>query len=250
MNTENVSLNGNENIGPTEETQIPQPDPSCLPAGRSRVGKIARLPLAIRQQLNQRLQNGERGRDLLPWINGLPEVQTVLAAQFHGQPVLQQNLSAWRQGGYLDWEEEQRTFQAAATVFESAASLQEMAKEGLTDRMTLVLTAKMAMEIQRLNAEKDGEKKSKICRELIGCLVLLRRGDHQGQRILVEREKLGFRRELHQRDREAEFWQWIEKEEYRDRILGKLLTPEQNDEEIERRNQEIQRKVKELLGIN
>jgi hypothetical protein len=58
MNTENVSLNGNENIGPTEETQIPQPDPSCLPAGRSRVGKIARLPLAIRQQLNQRLQNG------------------------------------------------------------------------------------------------------------------------------------------------------------------------------------------------
>jgi hypothetical protein len=35
-----------------------------------------------------------------------------------------------------------------------------------------------------------------------------------------------------------------------EKILGKLLTPEQNDEEIERRNQETQRKVRELLGIN
>ena len=94
------------------------------------------------------------------------------------------------------------------------------------------------------------EKKSKIWRELLGSLVLLRRGNFQGERILVEREKLGFRRELHQRDREAEFWHWIEREEYRDRILEKLLTPEQNDAEIERKNQETQRRVKEILGIS
>ena len=66
----------------------------------------------------------------------------------------------------------------------------------------------------------------------------------------MEREKLGFRRELHQREREAEFWQWIEKEEYRDQILEKLLTPEQNEAEIERRNEEKRRKVRASLGIN
>ena len=131
-----------------------------------------------------------------------------------------------------------------AAVFEHSDGLQQAAKDGLTDRMTLVLTAKMAMEIKRLNSEKDAEKKSKIWRELLGSLVLLRRGNFQGERILVEREKLGFRRELHQRDREAEFWQWIEKEEYRDRILEKLLTPEQNDAEIERKNEEKRRRVK------
>ncbi|MGO8676222.1 MAG: hypothetical protein ACLQVX_10175 [Limisphaerales bacterium] len=38
-------------------------------------GKIARLPLAIRQQLNLRLQNGELAQDLLSWLNQLPEVQ-------------------------------------------------------------------------------------------------------------------------------------------------------------------------------
>jgi hypothetical protein len=78
----------------------------------------------------------------------------------------------------------------------------------------------------------------------------LRRGDLQGERILVEREKLGFRRELHQREREAEFWQWIEKEEHRKKILEKLLTPEQNEAEIERRNEEKRRKVRASLGIN
>jgi hypothetical protein len=196
------------------------------------------------------LQNGERGKDLVPWLNSLPEVQAVLAAQFHGQPIGADNLTRWKQSGYRDWEEEQQTLQAVSTVFEQATDLRDLAKDGLTDRMTLLLTAKMAMEIKRLNSEPDAEKKSKIWRELIGSLVLLRRGDLQGERILVEREKLGFRRELHQRDREAEFWQWIEKEEYRDQILGKLLTPEQNDEEIERRNEERRRRVKEILGIH
>ncbi|MGO8701675.1 MAG: hypothetical protein ACLQVY_28665 [Limisphaerales bacterium] len=41
----------------------------------TRNGKIARLPLAIRQQLNLRLQNGELARDLPSWLNQLPEVE-------------------------------------------------------------------------------------------------------------------------------------------------------------------------------
>jgi hypothetical protein len=41
----------------------------------TRNGKIARLPLAIRRQLNLRLQNGELAQDLLSWLKQLPEVQ-------------------------------------------------------------------------------------------------------------------------------------------------------------------------------
>jgi hypothetical protein len=246
MNDENTIVNGNENTGPTDTTQASQ---TALPASRSRNGKIARLPLAIRQQLNQRLQNGEPGKDLIPWLNSLSEVQAVLAAQFNGQPIMQNNLSRWKTGGYVRWEAEQTAQEAAARLVEQSAGLQEAAKQGLADHMTVVLTARMAVELERLDTVPDGEEKSKIWRQLIGSLVLLRRGNLQGERILVEREKLGFRRELHQRDREAEFWLWIEKEEYRDRILEKLLTPEQNDAEIERRNEEKRRRVKEILGI-
>ncbi|MGO8699633.1 MAG: hypothetical protein ACLQVY_18190 [Limisphaerales bacterium] len=41
----------------------------------TRNDKIARFPLAIPQQLNQRLQNGELAQDLVSWLNRLPEVQ-------------------------------------------------------------------------------------------------------------------------------------------------------------------------------
>jgi len=186
---------------------------------------------------------------VLEWLNGLPEVQALLAAQFNGHPVGKMNLSRWRRKGYKSWLAEQRSLTAVTALLEQSNALQESAKEGLGERMNLVLTAKMAEEIQQLDLLPEGPKKSKIRRELIGAVAILRRGDFHGDRLRVEREKLGFRRELHQREREAEFWQWIEKEEHRAKILDRLLTPEQNAEEIARRNQEKQRKIKDILGI-
>ena len=66
---------------------------------KTRTGKIARLPKVIREELNVRLENGESGKELLAWLNGLPEVQKVIAEQFGGKVVRKQNLSDWRQGG-------------------------------------------------------------------------------------------------------------------------------------------------------
>ena len=70
----------------------------------TRNGKIARLPLAVRQQLNLRLQNGALAQDLLSWLNQLPEVQSILAAHFAAKPIDESDLSHWKQGGYLDKE--------------------------------------------------------------------------------------------------------------------------------------------------
>src|SRR5579871_4636634 len=74
----------------------------------TRRGKIARLPQAIREELNQRLENGEQGGRLLEWLNGLPEVKKVLEVDFEGQPISDANLSAWRNGGFVDWQALQR----------------------------------------------------------------------------------------------------------------------------------------------
>jgi len=84
----------------------------------TRNGKIARLPLAVRQQLNQRLQNGELAQDLLSWLNQLPEVQPILAAHFAAKPIDESNLSHWKQGGYL----EKRNSSAFAKSLASVAS--------------------------------------------------------------------------------------------------------------------------------
>ena len=66
-------------------------------------GKIARLPREIREQLNQRLEDGEPGNRLVAWLNELPEVKALLAAEFGGAAIKEQNLSNWKQGGFRDW---------------------------------------------------------------------------------------------------------------------------------------------------
>jgi len=70
---------------------------------RTRVGKIARLPEAIRERLNRRLLNGALGRETVIWLNQLPDVKKVVAQRFAGRPVSEHNLSEWRHGGYQDW---------------------------------------------------------------------------------------------------------------------------------------------------
>ena len=64
----------------------------------TRNGKIARLPQPLREELNRRLDQGVPGRPLLQWLNSLPEVQAVLAADFGDRPINKQSLSQWRHG--------------------------------------------------------------------------------------------------------------------------------------------------------
>ena len=80
---------------------------------KTRTGKIARLPREIRDQLNQRLLDGQPGQRLLAWLNSLPEVQRILAADFDGSPINAPNLSAWKTGGYQDWLVRRETLEQA-----------------------------------------------------------------------------------------------------------------------------------------
>jgi len=73
------------------------------PNGRARCGKIARLPIEIREQLNRHLCDNQPGPDILGWLNSLLQTRQILDAQFHGAPISKQNLSQWRHGGYADW---------------------------------------------------------------------------------------------------------------------------------------------------
>ena len=59
----------------------------------TRNGKIARLPHMVREELNRRIRDGEEGKKLVAWLNGLPKVKAVVAAEFGGKPISEQNLS-------------------------------------------------------------------------------------------------------------------------------------------------------------
>ena len=91
-------MSGDSSIPDTPKGSRRNPDrPVC------RVGKIAQMPYVVRMELNRRMLDGEFGATLLEWLNGLPEIQQLIAKRFKGQPVSSENLSSWREGGYAEW---------------------------------------------------------------------------------------------------------------------------------------------------
>src|SRR5206468_3282012 len=69
-----------------------------------RTSKIARLPRKTREELNQRLDNGQQNKLVLQWVNSLPEVQALLAAEFEGEAITKQNLNKWKKSGFRNWQ--------------------------------------------------------------------------------------------------------------------------------------------------
>ncbi len=89
----------------------------------SRNGKIAHLPRAIRDQLNQRLDDGQEAKELAAWLNSLPEVQAVLTTHFERRPINEVNLSQWKQGGFVNWQSLQQRREWLARLIEASLTL-------------------------------------------------------------------------------------------------------------------------------
>ncbi|MGP8201658.1 MAG: hypothetical protein ACLQU4_19380 [Limisphaerales bacterium] len=168
----------------------------------TRKGKIARLPQSIREQINRRLQNGEEGKRIAEWLNALPEVIALLAAEFDGQPINDVNLSNWKLGGYRDWEAQQEALEAVLRIGGDSAELSQAAAGQLADQLAICLTARIAVALQRPDGEGDDPAgQLRRLRELCADLVALRKGDHNAQWLRLEREKLDL--ELKKYDEQA-----------------------------------------------
>ena len=196
----------------------------------TRNGKIARLPRAVRQELNGRLAEGEQGKRLVAWLNELPEVQAIVTAEFGGKPVREQNLSEWKQGGYRDWLAQQEAKEVAERLGEDAAEWEAEGRPPLTDTLALWLAARYAVATRRV-AETEGAEAWRLLREMCGDLVELRRGDHSAARLKLEQERSA-------RWMEAKFEEWLKQPEVMKRVGGSKLTEE-----------ERARRVREIFGL-
>lgn len=162
----------------------------------TRKGKIARLPREIREQLNRRLDDRQEGQAVVDWLNGLPAVLAVLAAEFGGEPVSEINLSRWRQARYVDWVTHQDAPAEIGCFLGEAGELELATLGPLSDRLALLATTRYALAARRLGREgADEDKDWKLLRELCYDLVALRRGDQGAARVRIEQERLGVQRE-------------------------------------------------------
>ncbi len=168
----------------------------------TRNGKIARLPHPIREQINHRLQNGEEGKQIAEWLNVLPEARAVMATEFDGQPINETNLTNWKLGGYRDWQAQQEALEAVRRFGADSAELSQVAGGQLADQLAVCLTARIAVALQQPpSAGDDPGGQLQRLRQLCGDLVALRKGDHNAQRLRIEREKLDL--DLKKYDEEA-----------------------------------------------
>src|SRR5271166_6272608 len=127
----------------------------------SRVGKIARLPEQIREQINLRLENGEEGRDIVTWLNSLEEVKAVLAEKFEGCPINDGNLSEWKLGGFRDWQERRNALAEARRVMAEGLELAQTGNKALADNLAAWMLGRYAVATRKLlenGADAEGWK--------------------------------------------------------------------------------------------
>ena len=123
-----------------------------------RNGKIARLSDDVRNDLNERLADGEEGEGLLQWLNALPEVQETLQEDFDGVPISKQNLSEWRQGGFREWQLRRDLLAQASSFSEGADELEEnVGGCELVDNLAIVVAARYAALLSGWDGEVTPE---------------------------------------------------------------------------------------------
>lgn len=166
----------------------------------TRNGKIARLPKALRDQLNRRLDNNEHGKSLVQWLNSLPEVQNVTASEFDGKPIREQNLSEWKKGGYRDWQARQERQELVSQLEEEAKDLGAITDQRAINRhVSVVLTAELAKALKDLTEQNlEPRERAECLAQLVGKFAQLRREESNASRAEIVRER--WNREIEKED--------------------------------------------------
>jgi hypothetical protein len=120
----------------------------------SRTGKIARLPEAIREQVNTRLLDGEPSKPIADWLNSESRVKAILAEEFRNRPITEANLSEWRAGGYQEWKALHMVTDMFHRIHQTPSEQLESLQGGLVDRMATFFAAEM---FRKMKETKDIE---------------------------------------------------------------------------------------------
>jgi len=203
----------------------------------TRNGKIARLPLAVREELNRRLDEGEQGKKIVAWLNGLPAVQAIVAAEFGGKPIREQNLSEWKQRGYRDWLAKQEALEIAERLREDATEWNAEGRPSLTNTLPFWLQARYALATRRV-AETGGREGWRLLREMCGDIVELRKGDHTAERLQIERERLQLEKEKAEKWTDEKLEELLKQPQTKQRLCGEGLSAE-----------ERARRLREIFGL-
>jgi hypothetical protein len=156
----------------------------------TRVGKIAKLPLHIRDTLNTRIRDGETGKTLVEWLNSQDDVKHVLHLEFEDRPINEQNFSDWKAGGYQDWLRHAESSEILEDIIERHDELDwEIDGKDISHCLANWLSTEFVrLAHQLLEEDLDPHKRWEIMRQLLRELSHLRRDEHSAIRANLKRE--------------------------------------------------------------
>lgn len=171
-------------------------------------GKIGRLPGRIREQLSQRLYDGETESDILPWLNGLREV----ISKFGEDAINKDNLSRWRNGPYQEWLANRNEADDIRRVSELSFQLAKAAGNDISEGFLAVAAGKIQTLLQASDAE--------TVNAAVASLVKLRTAELNTKKlkldtaIVAQRERdLALREEKHRAQTAELFIKWADSAE-------------------------------------
>lgn len=173
-------------------------------SGHALVGKIARLPNQIREQLNQRLYDGQSGAEILTWLNELPMVKQILVAKFGGALITEKNLSNWRKIGFARWLQRQEPSQELKWLRETASDFSRAGGGKLAHGATTLAAAWLLEFLRKTPPDKCSA--SDIAKISFAATVLLKGEQTDAQiklaekRVLQKDEQLLMQRDRDQRN--------------------------------------------------
>jgi hypothetical protein len=150
-------------------------------------GKFACLPGDIREEINLRLYNGKRRRQILAWLNELPAVKEILTAQFDGKPLNKQNLSHWSQTGYQRWLCQKQNVGSIKDVRQFVADITQAGVEGLTPATASLASAKILQFLETLDPAKTSPDDLAKC---AAAIAILREKEQNDARIKIAQHRL------------------------------------------------------------
>jgi hypothetical protein len=94
-------------------------------------------------------------RDLLSWLNQMPEVQAILAAHLAAKPSDESNLTHWKQGGYLEWAAPEQVRPTALAFLETQPGEPQVPVGTLSERLRAFCATHLAAKTLRVAALQD-----------------------------------------------------------------------------------------------
>ena len=124
----------------------------------NRTSKITRLPDSLREELNQRLRNGEPAHLILPWLNARPEVIALVEEHYGGNLISPQNLSDWNLGGYREWLTRQEMRESSQDFATEAPHLTAAAGGSLLNPLTTAIHARYGALLAKMPLDTEVPK--------------------------------------------------------------------------------------------